>query len=84
MDIVGQLSPKIKKLSFEIVKEGADANWHQVKQGLRELAFICKVCGLKQGDFNDIRRELILAIEHYQPLAKTQIELQERTNATIH
>ena len=80
MDTIALLSPTIKELSFQIMQEGSEANWPQVHQGLRELAFACKISGLKMGDFLDIRKELIQAIEQYQPLAKTFIEQEEKPN----
>lgn len=80
LDKVGILDKKIKDLSFDIMKDGANAEWQQVKNALRELAYCCAQKGLTQADFLDIRKELILALEDYQPLAKTQIELAERHN----
>lgn len=85
MDTIALLSPKIKELSFQIMNDGSERNWKHVSEGLREMAYLCKTCGLKAGDFLEIRKELIQAIEKFEPLAKTHIELAERSkHDTIH
>jgi hypothetical protein len=75
---------KLKEITGSILKDGADANWPQCKQGLQELAYMVSRKGLTFQDFEQLRKDLIQAIEIFQPLAKTHIEQEERRNATIH
>ncbi len=72
------LDKTIKNIVHTIMTDGTNGEWEKVHDGLRELCFCCKVKGLGLGDFELLRKEIIQALEMFQPFAKTHIEQAER------
>jgi septum formation topological specificity factor MinE len=68
----------VKVVIRQTLEAGKASEWPQVKQGLREIAFICSRRGISQGQFEGLRKDIIQAIEKFEPFAKSYIEIQER------
>lgn len=79
LEVTGATHNRIQEVSFQILQDGSDGEWQHVANALKELAYCCAKCGLNMTEFLKIRKELIQVIEQYKPLAKTEIELAERT-----
>lgn len=84
LEVVGLLDNRIQELSFNALQEASEHNWYNVVECFRELAHICKRRCLHLSEFLAIRKELILAMESYEPLAKTHIELEEKNHVKKH
>ena len=77
-DILSLMDLKIMNLTQQSMQDAKDGRWELVAESLRELAFICKKKGLFYAEFLTLRKELILAMESFNPMAKTYLELAER------
>ena len=69
---------KVKTVTKQIMEFGKDANWPKVQEGLKEIAFLCGKRGLTRNQALVIRKDIIQAIEVFEPLAKTHIDQLER------
>ena len=77
MEKIGLLDKKIKDLTYSALVDASNANWQLVADCFKEIAYCCARRGLTYQDFIEIRKEIILAMEKENVLAKTLIEQYE-------
>ena len=78
LELTTLMDQKIQSITTQSLQDAKDGRWKHVAESFRELAYCCKRKGLFFEEFLEIRKELILAMETINPLAKTYVELEEQ------
>jgi len=71
---------RLKVVTSQILDDGKEAKWALVHHGIKEMCFLCGRRGLTYNQFLALRKDVIIGIEVFEPLAKTYIELEEKSN----
>ncbi|RLI49784.1 hypothetical protein DRO61_04615 [Candidatus Bathyarchaeota archaeon] len=69
---------KVKKVTREIINDGKNREWSHVHDGLKEIAHMSGSRGLSKNQFLALRKDIIQAIEKFEPFAKSYIEIAEK------